>query len=109
MLKNDTLNTGQIGFSQKQIDHLASLHFINPIDQHLRIISSIKIISDKIITSPRIILELEIYYDNHHTGDLSFNLHNYEYEDIITIVQNIRGNEYILHEVDNFLSGDVVE
>lgn len=109
MLKNDTVDIGQSGFTQKQINHLSSLHFINPVDQHLRIISSIKIINDKTNTSPRIVLALEIYYDNHHTGDLSFNLHNYEYEDIIAIAQNIRDNEYILHEVDNFLSGDVVE
>lgn len=109
MLENDTLDSGQTGFSRKQIDHLSSLHFINPIDRHLRIISSIRIINDDTKTSARIILELEIYYDNHHTGDLSFNLHNYEYKDIIAIAQNIRDNEYILHEVDNFLSGDVVE
>lgn len=109
MPENDTLDTSHSSFSQKQIDHLASLHFINPIDRHLRIISSIRMSNDKTRTSLRIILELEIYYDNHHTGDLSFNLHNYEYDDIITIAQNIRDNEYILHEVDNFLSGDVVE
>ena len=109
MLDNDTLDIGQPGFSQEQINHLSSLHFINPIDHHLRIISCIKIIHENANTTPRIILGLEIYYDNHHSGDLSFNLHNYEYEDIIKIAQNIRDSEYILQEVDNFLSGDVVE
>ena len=57
----------------------------------------------------RVMLQLEIYYDNQQTGGLSFDLHNYEYADIIAIAQNIRSNDFILQEVDNFLSGDVVE
>ena len=104
-----TINSRQSDFSQAQIEHLSSLHFINKIDHHLRILSSVKLVRGTQTTPPRIILALDIFYDNHQTGSLSFDLHNYEYDDIIAVAQNIRGNEYILHEIDNFLSGDVIE
>jgi len=106
---NNAFNTNQINLSQTQIDHLSSLHFINKIDRHLRLLSSIRIVNGKESNPTRITLNIEIFYDNHQTGSLSFDLHNYEYEDIVGLAQNIRSNEYILQEVDNFLSGDVVE
>jgi hypothetical protein len=106
---NHAFETNQITLSQAQIDHLSSLHFINKIDRHLRLLSSVKIVAGKENDLVRIMLNLEIFYDNHQTGSLSFDLHNYEYEEIVGLAQNIRGNEFILQEVDNFLSGDVVE
>ena len=109
MSENTTISSRQGVFSQAQIEYLSSLHFINKIDHHLRILSSIKLIDASEYSMPRVRLALDIFYNNHQTGTLSFDLHNYEYEDIIAIAQNIRGNEYILQEVDNFLSGDVVE
>lgn len=101
--------TNQSNLSQAQIEHLSSLHFINKIDNHLRLLSSIKVVNAATNGPLRIMLNLEIFYDNHQTGSLSFDLHNYAYEDIVGLAQNIRGNEFILQEVDNFLSGDVVE
>lgn len=109
MPDNSTIDSDQIRYSQAQIDYLSSQHFINKIDHHLRIISSIRIVSPAANTAPDVILKIVIYYDNHQSGSLSFNLHNYEYEEILAIAKNIRGNEFILHEVDNLLSGDVVE
>jgi len=109
MSENNSIRSIQTVFNQAQIDYLSSLHFINKIDHHLQILSSIKLIPAAVTSPSRIILQLEIYYDNQQTGSLSFDLHNYEYEDIIAIAQNIRSNEFILQEVDNFLSGDVVE
>lgn len=103
------IDSDQIRYSQAQIDYLSSQHFINKIDQHLRIVSSIRILIHAPDTAPTVILKIDIYYDNHQSGSLSFNLHNYEYEEILAIAKNIRGNEFILHEVDNLLSGDVVE
>lgn len=104
-----TIESDQIHYSQAQIDYLSSQHFINKIDHHLRIISSIRIVNNTVNTEPNVILKIDIYYDNHQSGSLSFNLHNYEYEEILTIAKNIHSNEYILHEIDNLLSGDVVE
>lgn len=109
MSDSATSGCGQNGFSQEQIENLSSLHFINNIDHNLRIISSVKVISSAMHPIPRIMLMLEIFYENHKTGNLSFDLQNYEYDDIIEIAQNIRKNEFILQEVDNFLSGDVIE
>lgn len=109
MPDNSNTEPGQIRYSQAQIDQLSTQHFINKIDHHLRIISSIRVVSHPENTEPRVVLHIDIYYDNHQSGSLSFNLHNYEYEEILAIAKNIRGNEFILHEVDNLLSGDVVE
>lgn len=106
---NNAFTPNQSALSQAQIDHLSTLHFINKIDQHLRILSSIKVTAISADSPLRIILNIEIFYDNQQVGSLSFDLHNYEYEDIVDLAQNIRVNEYILQEVDNFLSGDVVE
>lgn len=109
MPDSQTINPDQTHYSQAQIEYLSSQHFINKIDHHLRIISSIKVINHVENAAPQVIMKIDIYYDNHQSGSLSFNLHNYEYEEILSIAKNIRGNEYILHEVDNLLSGDVVE
>lgn len=109
MPDNSLIDSDHIRYSQEQIDYLSSQHFINTIDQHLRIVSSIRITRHSVNSAPSASLRLDIYYDNHQSGNLSFNLHNYEYEEILAIAKNIRGNEFILHEVDNLLSGDVVE
>lgn len=109
MPDTSTIDAGKIRYTRSQIDDLASQHFINNIDHHLRVISSVRVVGDAASAAPQVILELEIYYDNHPSGRLSFNLHNYEYEEILGVARDIRGNEFILHEVDNLLSGDVVE
>lgn len=94
-------------FSQKQIEYLSSLHFINMIGEHIKSVSSIRVSTDEDYKPVRIILELEIYYDNNKMDDLEFNLYNYDYEDIIDVARNIRTNEFILQEIDNVLAGDI--
>ena len=91
-------------YSQEQIDQLSSQHFINRIDDHLRTVSSIKIVETKDNTT-RVILFLEIFYNNDKVDTLSFDLHDHNYEDIIEVARNISTNEFILQEIDNFLSG----
>jgi hypothetical protein len=54
-------------------------------------------------------LLLEIYYNNNKVDTLSFDLHDYKYEEIIHLAKNIRDNDFLLQEVDNFLAGDIVE
>ena len=91
-------------FTQEQIQHLSTLRFISKIGDHLGIISGVKF-------HPRgdnlVLLVLEIYYDGEKVDMLSFNLRNYEYEEIVDVVRNIRSNEYILREVDKLLAGDI--
>jgi hypothetical protein len=99
----------QTRYTQDQIDHLSSLHFINRVDDHLRIVSSVDIILLAENTPPRVMLQLEIYYNNDRFDTLSFDLHDYEYEEIIHLAKNVRENEFLLQEVDNFLAGDVIE
>jgi hypothetical protein len=105
----NTIGFNQTAFSQDQIDYLTSLHVINRIDAQLKIVSSIDIIDSVEHIPPRVILELEIYYNNLKVDTLSFDLHDYEYEEIIHLTKNIHENEFLLQEVDNFLAGDIAE
>jgi hypothetical protein len=105
----NSLSFNQQVFTQDQIDHLTSSHFINKIDDHLRIVSSIDIISQAEHTPPRVMLLLEVYFNNNKADTLSFDLHDYEYEEIIHLAKNIRENEYLLQEVDSLFGGDFVE
>jgi hypothetical protein len=103
------LGFNQAVFSQQQIDYLTSFHFINKIDTQLTVVSSIDFVPYAEHTPPRIILMLEIYYNNLRVDTLNFDLKNYGYEDIIHLAKNIRDNEFLLYEIDNFLGGDVGE
>ncbi|MGD8938839.1 MAG: hypothetical protein PVJ72_05630 [Gammaproteobacteria bacterium] len=91
---------------QTQIDQLSTLCFINRIDSHLKIVSSVKVFTT-VDGTFRILLVLEIFYDEEKIDELSFNLHNYDYEDIVHTARNIRSNEFILQEVDNLLAGNI--
>ena len=105
----NNIKSSQTGFTQAQIDYLSSLHFINRIDDHLRIVSSVDVSSVAEHIPARVLLLLEIYYNNNRVDTLSFDLNNYGYEDIIHLAKNIRENEFILQEVDIFLAGDIGE
>lgn len=94
-------------FSQEQIEYLSSLSFINRIDEHLRIVSAVKILATAGGYPPRVVLMLEIYYDDQKIDNLSFDLHGYDYEDIVELARNVRSSEFILQEVDNLLAGDI--
>jgi len=93
--------------NQTQIDHLSALCFINKIDDQLNIVSGIKISSNADGISSRTLLVLEIYFLGEKVNEMSFDLHNYDYEDIVNVARNIRSNEFIMQEVDNFLAGDI--
>ena len=105
----NSIRPNQAALTQEQIDHLTSSHFINRIDDHLKIVSSIEVASTADDPLLRVTLQLEIYYNNLRFDSLSFNLHDYKYEEILHLAKNIRDNEFILQEVDIFLAGDVGE
>jgi hypothetical protein len=90
-------------FSAEEVDYLSSLHFINQIDSHLRIVTNVRILPGQ--EPPRVVLLLELIYDNERVDTLSFDLHNYGYEDIIHVARNVSDNEYLMYEVDTFLAG----
>jgi hypothetical protein len=93
--------------NQEQIQHLSLLRFINKIDEHLNIVSGVRISSSPEADPQRVTLLLDIYYNEEQVDNLSFDLHNFNYEDIVYVARNIRSNEFILHEVDNLLSGGI--
>lgn len=93
-------------FTEVQINHLSTLRYINNIDRALRIVSAIRICRTDGGEVERILLLLELYYNNERITELSFNLHNYSYEEIIDVTSNVGNNKFIMHEVDTFLAGD---
>lgn len=105
----NTYRLNQMAFTKEQAESLSSLHIINRIDDHLKIVSGIDIINSVKNIPPRVILLLEIFYNSNKVDTLSFDLHNYEYDEIVHLVKNIRDNEFLLQEVDNLLGGDIVE
>lgn len=92
-------------FTQQEIDALSSLHFINQIDAHLRVVSRIRIVTDTDDLPTRVVLLLELLYDKSRVDQLSFDLHNHSYIDIIEVARNVGDNEYLMCEIDNLLSG----
>lgn len=96
-------------YSDEQRVHLSSLHHINQIDDNLKVVASIDMRQTIDNMSPRVVLALELYFYNKKVDTLRFDLNNYDYEEIIVLVKNIRRNEFLLQEIDNFLAGDIVE
>lgn len=90
-----------------QIEHLLSLRYINHIDKHMKIVSSVKVLDDAHQHDHSVLLVLDIFIENKQIDKMSFNLHNYAYEEIIELAQHIRNNDYILRAVDTALAGDI--
>lgn len=103
------MNSNQVIFSKEQIEHLSSLYFINKIDTNLKAVSSVELVQIIGDSPLRIKLILELYFYDKKVDTLSFDLHNYEYDDIVHITKNIKDNEFLLQEIDNYLAGDIVE
>lgn len=108
-MPDSRLIRNQAIYSDEQIVHLSSLHHINQIDENLRVVASIDMRQTNTGTAPRVVLALELYFYNKRIDTLSFDLNNYEYKEIIHLAKNIRSNEFLLQEIDNFLAGDIVE
>ena len=97
------------GFSEEQRDYLSSLHVINRIDTNLKAIASVNLHQQDEAAVPLIQLQLELYFYGKKVDTLSFALHNYDFDDVVHLAKNIKDNEYLLCEIDNFLAGDIVE
>ncbi|MGY6274858.1 hypothetical protein [Methylomonas sp. MgM2] len=101
------MTTNNNTLSPAQIEHLSSLRYINSIDEHMRIVSSVKVFDDAHQSDNFVLLVLDIFIDDKQIDKMSFNLHNYGYEEIIKLARHIRDNEYILRAVDTALAGDI--
>lgn len=51
-------------------------------------------------------LEVQLFYNGEPAGTTSFNLHGYSQEEAEEIARNIRRNDYLMHEIDQFLWGE---
>lgn len=89
-----------------QIEHLSALRYINSIDDHMRIVASVKVLDGADRQDNTTLLVLDIFIDDKHMDKMSFNLHNYAFEEIVALAQDIRNNDYILRAVDTALAGD---
>lgn len=90
-----------------QVEHLASLRYINTIDEHMRIVSSVKVLDNAHQHDNSALLVIDIFIDDKQIDKMSFNLHHYAYEEIVALAQDIRNNDYILRTVDTALAGDI--
>jgi hypothetical protein len=91
----------------EQIEHLSSLRYFNAIDEHMRIVAGIKVLDNTDQYGNSVLLVLDIFIDDNRIDKMSFNLHNYAYEEIVALAQDIRNNDYILRAVDTALAGDI--
>lgn len=91
-------------FNEEEVEHLQSLKFINVVDEHLKVISGVDVMQNPSLDSQRVILKLDIFYDNHAITPITFDLHHYSYDEIVDIARNIRDNEFILTEIDMALA-----
>ncbi|MGR8934660.1 MAG: hypothetical protein ACU837_09770 [Gammaproteobacteria bacterium] len=73
----------------------------------MKIVSSVKVFDNPDPYDNPMLLVLDIFIDNKQIDKMSFNLHNYDYEEVIELAQHIRDNDYILRAVDTALAGDI--
>lgn len=52
------------------------------------------------------LLELRLMYDGSSVGTTSFNLYSYSREEAEHIARNIKSNQFIMKEIDEFLWGE---
>lgn len=91
-------------YTQDEIEQLRSLKFINRIDEHLTVVSGVDIREDEGTNLQRVVLKLDLFYDNDAITPITFDLHNYSFDEIVDIAKNIKSSEFILNEIDIALS-----
>ena len=101
------MNTSSISFEPVQIERLRSLRFMHKLDDHIHLVSSIIVTSASPNNPYRITLVVDIYHEGTPIENISFDLNNYSYEEIVDIAKNIKQNEFILYEIDTLLSGEI--
>lgn len=95
--------------TEQQIDYLGSMKYINVIDDRLKVLSEfeIKYLPAAPSVVGRIILILNVFYNGEKVTNLSFDLQNYNYEELVEIAKNVKENGFMMHELDLYLMGDI--
>ena len=52
------------------------------------------------------VLSLNLMYDGHPAGSLSFNLDGYDADEAQTLAKNVSGNAFLMREIDEHLWGE---
>lgn len=93
-------------FDQAQIEHLSALRFMHKLDSHIHLVSSITVSTTE-YNQERITLVVDVFHNGDPIEQLSFDLKNYTFEEIINIAGNVTKNDFILYEIDNLLAGEI--
>ena len=95
--------------TEEQITYLKSIKYINVIDEKVKVLSEfdIKYLPAAPNIVGKVILILNVFYNNDKITELSFDLQNYNYDELIEIGQNIKKNDFIMYELDTHLAGDI--
>lgn len=88
------------------LDGKGALNFINMVDAHLRVVSRLQLATEPHHT---IRLHLSLFYDTHPSGALSFDLNGFSPAEGVALARDIKSNQYILREIDEYLCGDLIE
>lgn len=93
--------------TDEQCKYLGSMKFINIIDEHVKALAEyqVKYLPSAPEVVGTIVLILHVFYNSEEITKLSFNLRNYDYDELLDIAKNIKDNEFIMFEMDNALGG----
>ena len=93
--------------TEQQRKDLGSMKMLNIIDEQIRVMAEYvpREPVDASGTVEIVVLVLYVFYQDEPITKLSFNLRDYDYEELQDIARNIRDNEFIMYELDLALSG----
>lgn len=95
--------------NSEQVEYISSMKFINKIDEHVKVLAEydVRFLPSAQNVIGKIILILNVFYNGDKITELSFNLQNYNYEELLEVAKDIKSNEFIMYELDQYLSGDI--
>jgi hypothetical protein len=92
--------------TEQQRTDISSMKFLNIIDEQIRVM--VEYVPKGAVEDPDsvelVVLVLYVFYQDEPLTKLSFNLHDYEFDELQDIGRNIRDNEFIMYELDIALS-----
>lgn len=51
-------------------------------------------------------LDVQLYYEGERAGTTTFNLQGYTQDEAEDVARNLRHNDFLMHEIDQFLWGE---
>ncbi len=79
------------------------IRHISKIDRQLRVLSEVW----RGKMDNQYLLRLTLMYQDHNMGRLDFTLNGYGEPDVANLAQNIQSNDYLMREIDDYLSGEI--